>query len=64
MIGIINYGAGNLGSLSNAFSYLGIPSFISGDIEELQKAKKLVLPGVGSFKKAMNICIETNITIR
>ena len=54
MIGIINYGAGNLGSLSNAFSYLGIPSFISGDIEELQKAKKLVLPGVGAFGPAMD----------
>lgn len=44
---------GNLGSVQNMFRYLGIPSTISGDLEVLSKAKKLLLPGVGAFDNAM-----------
>ncbi len=55
MIGIIHYGMGNIGSVTNAFSYLGIPSIASGEIHELSTCDKLVLPGVGAFQPAMKI---------
>lgn len=52
-IGIIDYGMGNLQSVSNALNYLGSDNFISSSIEELSKADKLILPGVGAFGDAM-----------
>lgn len=55
MIGIIDYGMGNLFSVSKALERLNVSYFISDDIEELQKADGLILPGVGAFKDAMNL---------
>lgn len=54
MILIIDYGMGNLGSVLNMFKKIGAAAKISGVIEEILKAKKLLLPGVGSFDTAMN----------
>lgn len=53
MIGIIDYGMGNLFSVSKALERLGASYFISDDCKELAKADGLILPGVGSFKDAM-----------
>ncbi|MBM7096903.1 imidazole glycerol phosphate synthase subunit HisH [Bacillus sp. H-16] len=50
MIGIIDYGMGNLHSVSKALERLDYPYFISGDEAELSKADGLLLPGVGSFR--------------
>jgi len=50
---IIDYGMGNLYSVSKALDYIGVPNFISGDAEEIKKADALILPGVGAFPKAM-----------
>ncbi|PSL42763.1 glutamine amidotransferase [Salsuginibacillus halophilus] len=55
MIGIIDYGMGNLHSVSKAMERLGLSYFISPYVEELKEADGLILPGVGSFKDAMNI---------
>ncbi len=52
MIGIIDYGVGNLFSLRSSFEAIGVPVFVSGDRQELRKADKLVLPGVGAFADA------------
>jgi glutamine amidotransferase len=60
-VGIIDYGMGNLGSISNALSYIGVDWFISSDIQELEEADKLILPGVGAFKDAINLIKEKNI---
>jgi len=46
---IIDYGVGNLGSVKNMFKRIGIEALISGDIEEIRTADKLILPGVGRF---------------
>lgn len=54
-IGIIDYGMGNLKSVSNALDFLGAENFISSDIKELEKADKLILPGVGAFKDAIDL---------
>ncbi|WP_409302674.1 imidazole glycerol phosphate synthase subunit HisH [Peribacillus sp. SCS-155] len=55
MIGIVDYGMGNLFSVSKALERLEVPSVISDKPEELEKAAGLLLPGVGSFKDAMTL---------
>ena len=54
MIGIIDYGMGNLHSVAKALERLGYTSFLSENPDELKKAEKLILPGVGSFRDGMN----------
>jgi glutamine amidotransferase len=53
MIGIIDYGMGNLKSVSNAFRALGFDSFIAASPGELDRADRVVLPGVGAFEWAI-----------
>jgi imidazole glycerol-phosphate synthase subunit HisH len=53
MIGIIDYGMGNLFSVSKALERLNVPYFISDKSEKLMNANGLILPGVGSFRDAM-----------
>jgi imidazole glycerol-phosphate synthase subunit HisH len=62
MIGIINYGAGNIKSLSFALDELGIKYCISDDIDVLKKQDKLILPGVGHAGFAMNKLEEKKLT--
>ena len=52
MITIIDYGVGNLFSLQSSFKALNIETCVSGDPAVLEKAEKLVLPGVGAFRDA------------
>jgi len=53
MIAIIDYGMGNLGSVFNMLKKIGVDSVISGSIDEIQKADKIILPGVGAFDAAI-----------
>ncbi len=53
MIGIIDYGLGNVQSFINSYRILGIPAFAINEKKELAKANRLILPGVGSFDMAM-----------
>ena len=53
LVGIINYGMGNINSVINILKYLGINYRVSNDFKEINKFSSLILPGVGSFKKAM-----------
>lgn len=52
MVTVIDYGVGNLFSLESSFSYIGEKVKVTGDPEEISKAEKLVLPGVGAFRDA------------
>lgn len=54
MIGIINYGMGNLASVKNALEYLSISCKIISSPDELREADKIILPGVGAFGMAMD----------
>lgn len=54
MVGIIDYGVGNLFSLQSSFKAIGEDAFVSGDAAQLAKADRLVLPGVGAFEDAAN----------
>ena len=52
MIAIIDYGVGNLFSLSTSFKSIGADTVVTGDPEIIRKAEKLILPGVGAFRDA------------
>lgn len=58
---IIDYGMGNVGSIQNMLKYLGTDSIISCDKKQIERADKLILPGVGHFKMAMNNINKLNI---
>lgn len=53
MITIVNYDMGNLGSIQNMLKKIGIKSMITSSPEEVLASEKLILPGVGNFKRAM-----------
>ena len=53
MIGIIDYGMGNLRSVQKALEYIGEKAVISGELSVLDECEKLILPGVGSFGEGM-----------
>ena len=59
MVGIIDYGVGNLFSLCSSFKAIGEEAFVSGDPEKLRQADRLVLPGVGAFEDAANKLRQT-----
>lgn len=53
MLAIVNYGVGNLTSILNMHRRIGIQACITSDIDEIKKADKIILPGVGHFDKCM-----------
>ena len=61
MIGIIDYGVGNLFSLQASCKAIGQDVFVSGDGAELQKADRLILPGVGAFPDAVKKLNDTGM---
>ncbi|MBE6600853.1 MAG: imidazole glycerol phosphate synthase subunit HisH [Ruminococcaceae bacterium] len=52
MIALIDYGVGNLFSLTASFAAIGASVTVTGDPEIIKKADKLILPGVGAFEDA------------
>lgn len=61
MIVIIDYKMGNSGSIFNKIKKLGYTSVISSDISIIKNAQKIILPGIGSFEKAMKNMQELNL---
>lgn len=53
MIVIVDYGMGNVGSIVNMLKVVGAESIVSSRIGDIEQADKLILPGVGSFDRAM-----------
>lgn len=54
MIGIVNYGLGNLRSVEKAFEAVGVLAVVTSDPDVLEGCVGLVLPGVGAFGDGMN----------
>lgn len=50
MITIVDYQAGNLTSVEKAFAYLGCAARVTDDPQEVERAERIVLPGVGHFR--------------
>lgn len=61
MITIIDYKMGNFGSIQNMLTKIGEKSILTNDIKDIEKAKKIILPGVGSFDNAMNNLNSLNL---
>jgi len=53
MIAIIDYGSGNIKAISNIYRRSNVPFFIASSPNDLKRATKIVLPGVGAFDQAM-----------
>jgi glutamine amidotransferase len=53
MIAIVDYQMGNLRSVQKGFEQVGANAIVTGDAEQIRKADKIVLPGVGAFGDAM-----------
>ena len=49
MLVIVDYGVGNLASIRNMLKKIGVEGVISSRVEDILKADKLILPGVGAF---------------
>ncbi|MDQ0269040.1 imidazole glycerol phosphate synthase subunit HisH [Cytobacillus purgationiresistens] len=62
MIGIIDYGMGNLFSVSKALERLEVPYLISDEPVALMEADGLILPGVGAIKDAMELLHRTGLS--
>ncbi|MBO4980803.1 MAG: imidazole glycerol phosphate synthase subunit HisH [Lachnospiraceae bacterium] len=61
MVGIINYGLGNLGSIQNMLKVIDEKSIISSDATQLQKCDRYILPGVGAFDAGMSKLTESGL---
>lgn len=62
MIGILNYGIGNIGSIRNMLSKIGEKdSFFIERADDLEKADKIILPGVGAFDQGMKLLDDSGL---
>jgi imidazole glycerol-phosphate synthase subunit HisH len=61
MIVVVDYGMGNLRSVQKGFEKVGSPAVISRDPEEIKRADRLVLPGVGAFPECMRNLSRLNL---
>ena len=61
MIVIVDYGAGNVGSVLNMLRKIGAKARVSGLSADIEAADKLILPGVGNFGQGMNRLAESGL---
>ena len=61
MIVVVDYEAGNLYNVGNALTFLGVDFVFSGDPERVAQASKVILPGVGSARAAMDSLAEQGL---
>lgn len=61
MIGIIDYGMGNLFSVANTCAHLNLEALISSDPAVLEQCDKLILPGVGAIKDCIKNLKDKNL---
>lgn len=60
-ISIVNYGMGNIHSIKSIVEFAGSEVSVTNDPKEVNKASKIILPGVGSFSKAAGILRSTGL---
>ena len=61
MIAIIDYGVGNLFSLTSSLAMIGAQAIVTGDADVLRIADRLILPGVGAFGDARQKLAQTGL---
>ena len=60
-VAIVKYNAGNTASVANALLRLGVDPIVTDDADELQKADKVIFPGVGEASTAMRYLSQRNL---
>jgi imidazole glycerol-phosphate synthase subunit HisH len=61
---IIDYGMGNIKSIISALKYIGVDEIVvSNQLSDISSADKIILPGVGSFARAMENIKKLNLDI-
>lgn len=60
-IAIVDYGVGNLMSVTNALKYVGCESKVTDQAAELERADGIILPGVGAFPDAADKLVQTGL---
>jgi glutamine amidotransferase len=63
MITIVDYGFGNVGAFFNVFERLGVESQVTAEPRCIEKAEKLILPGVGAFDAAMQSLLRSDLVV-
>ena len=63
MIAILDYGLGNLGSISNMLKVIGEKSRITNNMDTIRNADGIILPGVGAFDAGMNKLNESGLAV-
>ena len=61
MIAVVDYGVGNLFSLSSSLSAIGAETVVTGDADVIRSADKILLPGVGAFEDAARKLRESGL---
>lgn len=61
MLAIIDYGMGNVRSVINAFEALDAPVVLTSDVQEIDNAKGIILPGVGAIGNCIAAISERNL---
>ncbi len=61
MIAIIDYGVGNLFSLTSSFNAIGVKAVVTSDKKVIESADKIIFPGVGAFGDASKKLIESGL---
>lgn len=62
MLAVIEYGMGNIKSVTNALDHLGIENVLTSDKDVIRKSDGLILPGVGAFDRCMYNLNESGLT--
>ena len=61
MVAIVEYGMGNVASVQKALRFLNVDSSVTANFEEINQSKYIILPGVGSFRQAMENLEQRNL---
>lgn len=61
MLAIVDYGVGNLFSLKSSLARIGASACVTGDADELRRADRIILPGVGAFGDAAKKLRESGL---
>lgn len=62
LIGIVNYGLGNVKSVRSAFEFLGYETILCEKTKDFSKITHLILPGVGAFERAMHLINDKKLS--
>jgi glutamine amidotransferase len=61
MIAIVDYRIGNLNSIGNMLKKIGVPAVVTSSADDIRRAQKLIMPGIGAFDAGMDRLRESGL---